>query len=58
MVWVRYTIFLLRLFLAKPKRKYSHRLTTLVCEINMPAGISVPPGEFSKDNKHLPGKFN
>ena len=27
---------------------------TLVCKINMPAGINVPPGEFSEENKRAP----
>ena len=29
---------------------------TLVCEINVPARINVPPGKFSKDNKRAPWK--
>ena len=29
---------------------------TLVCEINVPAGINVPPGKFSKNDKRAPWK--
>ena len=29
---------------------------TLRCEINVPAGINMPPGEFSKYSKHAPRK--
>ena len=36
-----------------PSKKH---LYTLVCEINVPAGINVPPGKFSKDNKRAPWK--
>ena len=31
-------------------------LCTQVCEINVPAGMNVPPGKFSEDNKHAPWK--
>ena len=36
-----------------PSKKH---LYTLVCEINVPARINVPPGKFSKDNKRAPWK--
>ena len=37
------------------KQLFTQR-STLVCEINVPARINVPPGEFSRNNIHTPWK--
>ena len=32
-------------------------VSTLVCKINVPAGINLPPGEFSKNDKRATWKI-